>query len=71
TTDKWNIGDAAADYIFTGHQLLSFELPGTLQVICYPASWALAADKSKYHPIFSGSGYIQTIQKDAAINFVY
>ncbi len=70
TTDKWNIGDAAADYIFTGHQLLSFELPGTLQVICYPASWALAADKSKYHPIFSGSGYVQAIQKDAAINFV-
>jgi len=26
-TDKWNISDAAADYIFTGNQLLDFELP--------------------------------------------
>ncbi|WP_298390843.1 (E)-4-hydroxy-3-methylbut-2-enyl-diphosphate synthase [Hydrotalea sp.] len=70
TTDKWNIGDAAADYIFTGHQLLPFELPGTLQVICYPATRALASNKSKYHPIFSGSGYLQAEEKDAAINFV-
>ncbi|HSU27717.1 MAG TPA: (E)-4-hydroxy-3-methylbut-2-enyl-diphosphate synthase, partial [Chitinophagaceae bacterium] len=29
-TDKWNIGDAAADYVFSGKQLLDFELPGTL-----------------------------------------
>ena len=34
-TDKWNIGDAAADYIFTGHQTIDFALPGTLKVICY------------------------------------
>ncbi|MFZ1532746.1 MAG: (E)-4-hydroxy-3-methylbut-2-enyl-diphosphate synthase, partial [Chitinophagaceae bacterium] len=26
-TDKWTIGDAAADFIFTGHQLLDFALP--------------------------------------------
>ena len=34
-----HIGDAAADYIFTGHQLLDFALPGTLKVIVYPAAW--------------------------------
>ena len=38
-TDKWTIGDAAADYIFTGHQLLDFALPGTFKVIVYPAAW--------------------------------
>jgi (E)-4-hydroxy-3-methylbut-2-enyl-diphosphate synthase len=69
-TDKWNISDAAADYIFTGHQLLNFELPGTLQVICYPATWALANDKNKYHPVFSSSGYLQAKKRDAHINFV-
>src|SRR5689334_18326060 len=52
TLDKWNISDAAADYIFTGHQLLNFDLPGTLKVIIYPAAWALAEDKTKYFPIF-------------------
>ncbi|WP_315819766.1 flavodoxin-dependent (E)-4-hydroxy-3-methylbut-2-enyl-diphosphate synthase [Paraflavitalea speifideaquila] len=35
-TDKWNISDAAADYIFTGNKLIDFALPGTLKVISYP-----------------------------------
>ncbi len=33
-TDKWNIGDAAADYIFFNHEI-DFALPGTLKIICY------------------------------------
>ena len=56
-TDKWNIGDAAADYIFTGHQLLDFALPGTLKVIVYPAAWELANDQTKYFPIYSDSWF--------------
>jgi (E)-4-hydroxy-3-methylbut-2-enyl-diphosphate synthase len=43
--DKWNISDAAADYVFTGHNILPFALPGTLKVIVYPATWLLAEDK--------------------------
>ena len=38
-TDKWNISDAAADYIFTGNQLIDFALPGTLKIIVYPDTW--------------------------------
>ncbi len=38
-TDKWNISDTAADYVFTGNQILNFTLPGTLKVIVYPATW--------------------------------
>ncbi len=49
-TDKWNISDGAADYIYTGNQRLPFELPGTLQVICTEATWLQAANKTKYHP---------------------
>lgn len=69
-TDKWTISDAAADYIFTGHQLLNFALPGTLKVITYPAAWADAADKEKYYPIFEGSGYVQAGLKSSTLNFV-
>lgn len=69
-TDKWTIGDAAADYVFTGHQLLEFALPGTLKVIAYPAAWALATDKEKYLPIFSDSGYAQATLKSDKLNFV-
>ncbi len=51
-TDKWNISDGAADYIYTADQILSFALPGTLQVITSYETWQSADDKSKYHPYF-------------------
>ena len=69
-TDKWNISDGAADYVFTGHQLLNFELPGTLKVITYPAAWIDAKDETKYFPIFDGGGYAEALQKSEIINFV-
>ncbi len=68
-TDKWNIGDAAADYIFTGHQLLDFALPGTLKVIVYPGAWS-GADKTTYYPIFQDSGFAAAEEKSEYINFV-
>jgi (E)-4-hydroxy-3-methylbut-2-enyl-diphosphate synthase len=69
-TDKWTIGDAAADYIFTGHQLLGFALPGTLKVIVYPAAWELAADQSKYFPIYGDNGFADAEIKNDRLNFV-
>lgn len=51
-TDKWNISDGAADYIFTGNQLLSFNLPGTLKVLTDHQTWLTATDKEKYFPVF-------------------
>ncbi len=69
-TDKWNIGDAAADYIFTGHQLLNFALPGTLKVIVYPAAWQLAEDKMKYFPIYEDSGFAAADAVSDTLNFV-
>ncbi len=77
-TDKWTIGDAAADYIFTGHQLLDFALPGTLKVIVYPAAWQLAKAPSPtlegwgeaYFPIYSDSGYAEAEAKSDKLNFV-
>ncbi|MDP4263457.1 MAG: (E)-4-hydroxy-3-methylbut-2-enyl-diphosphate synthase [Bacteroidota bacterium] len=70
TTDKWNIGDAAADYIFTGHQLLNFALPGTLKVIVYADAWQKAGDKTKYFPLFDQSGYAFAREKSQSLNFV-
>jgi len=69
-TDKWTIGDAAADYIFTGHQLLDFALPGTLKVIVYPATYAQVEDKKSYFPIFDRAGFATAKQKSEGINFV-
>ena len=72
-TDKWNIGDAAADYIFTGNQELSFALPGTLKVIVQYHTWLQATDKEKYFPYFDIQGYLAARQEKrlARINFVH
>ena len=70
TTDKWTISDMAADYIFTGNQLLDFALPGTVKVIVYPATWDLAGDKKSYFPIFEDSGYVNATSKSDELNFV-
>lgn len=69
-TDKWNISDSAADYIFTGNQLLDFQLPGTLKVIVYPGAWEEATNKQKYVPVFSDKGYHEAAAKSDEINFV-
>jgi (E)-4-hydroxy-3-methylbut-2-enyl-diphosphate synthase len=57
-TDKWNIADAAADYIYTGTNLLPFALPGTLRVICDEQVWPSAGDKEKYHPLYTNDNYL-------------
>ncbi len=69
-SDKWHISDAAADYVFTGNQLLSFDLPGTLKVITYPNTCENALDKEKYFPIFDGLGYLSATEKNNSLNFV-
>jgi (E)-4-hydroxy-3-methylbut-2-enyl-diphosphate synthase len=69
-TDKWSISDTAADYIFTGHNILDFSLPGTLKVIVYPATWMMEEDKEKYFPIFDDVGYTQAEYKSNELNFV-
>jgi (E)-4-hydroxy-3-methylbut-2-enyl-diphosphate synthase len=69
-TDKWNIGDAAADYIFC-NAALDFDLPGTLKVILYQEPWLTAADKTKYVPIFESDQYMDdAIEKSLLMNFV-
>ena len=55
--DKWNISDAAADYIFTANQEPGFALPGTLKVIMYYRAWLNTPDKEKYFPILEAHQY--------------
>jgi (E)-4-hydroxy-3-methylbut-2-enyl-diphosphate synthase len=60
-TDKWNISDGAADYIFTGNQLLSFNLPGTLKVLTDHQTWLTASDKEKYFPVFQYHQFAESV----------
>ncbi len=59
-SDKWNIGDGAADYLYTGDSILDFQLPGTLQVICDYHIWQTTRDKQKYFPLLRTGEYLST-----------
>jgi len=69
-TDKWNISDMAADYIFTGDQIPDFALPGTLKVIVDSATWKNATDHEKYFPIDDVKTYLNGTVKSNKLNFV-
>lgn len=69
-TDKWNIGDAAADFIYTGSKDLNFSLPGTLRVICDYAAWLQKPEPEKYYPLFNKSNYSAAEKKSATANFI-
>ena len=73
TTGKWTIADIAADYVFTGHTILDFAVPGTLKVIVYPAAWLKVNDKTRYYPIYDAKNFLATYEEGEAIsqmNFV-
>ena len=56
--DKWNISEAAADYIFTANQEINFALPGTLKVLANHDAWINANDREKYFPVLEAGQYI-------------
>ncbi|SRR5579871_2977459 len=68
--DKWNIGDGAADYIYTANKILHFELPGTLKIICNYETWLRVTDKEKYFPLFKSNEFITATQHAASMNFI-
>lgn len=80
-TDKWNISDAAADFIYAGSRPVSFSLPGTLNVILDAAVWQKERDSAtgveaarlfaeKQFPIYDVSDYITASTKSEVLNFV-
>lgn len=77
TTDKWNIGDAAADYIYTANKLLDFHLPGTLKIICNAKTWLeekeqLVNEEGVQYafPFFEGVEYLEVSEKSSKQNFI-
>jgi (E)-4-hydroxy-3-methylbut-2-enyl-diphosphate synthase len=67
-TDKWSIGDAAADYVYTGSTPISFALPGTLKNIVQAAAWQQGSES--VFPIFDIVDFVGSTAKSDRINFV-
>jgi (E)-4-hydroxy-3-methylbut-2-enyl-diphosphate synthase len=69
-TDKWNISDGAADFIYTGNKQPRFAVPGTLKVICDYETWLDTDDKSTFFPLYQSNAYLLHNERSATLNFV-
>jgi len=69
-TDKWHIGDQAADYIFTGDSIPDFELPGTAGIICHSEQWIAQGAPAHVFPLFTAQSFLSTEKKSGLLNFV-
>ncbi|MBS1660067.1 MAG: (E)-4-hydroxy-3-methylbut-2-enyl-diphosphate synthase, partial [Bacteroidetes bacterium] len=69
-SDKWNIGDAAADFLYTAKKSVDFDLPGTLKLVCDHSAWLEMDDQSKYFPLFQGNEYDPAGERSDTLNFV-
>ena len=67
-TDKWAIGDAAADYVYTGSTPITFALPGTLKNIVHATAWK--QNSESIFPIFDLVDFVGATVKSDRINFV-
>lgn len=70
-TDKWNINDIAADYIYTADKKLDFHLPGTLNIICNYERWkTIIGNHDKYFPLYFGKEYLNADTRNKRLNFI-
>ncbi|HLA58325.1 MAG TPA: (E)-4-hydroxy-3-methylbut-2-enyl-diphosphate synthase [Puia sp.] len=75
-TDKWNIGDAAADYIYTADKIPDFDLPGTCRIICNYKSWKnlkggkTIAGEEKYFPLLQRIQLEENVLCSPTMNFL-
>ncbi|MCY7410533.1 MAG: (E)-4-hydroxy-3-methylbut-2-enyl-diphosphate synthase [Chitinophagales bacterium] len=70
TTDKWNISDMAADYIFIGDHELNFELPGTLSIIQNFSSLKNNFGNEKCYPLYSVTEYLKKEINTSTLHFI-
>jgi (E)-4-hydroxy-3-methylbut-2-enyl-diphosphate synthase len=68
--DKWNIGDAALDFIYLGSGDISYALPGTLKKIFDYKFWLRLEDKSSSFPLFTADEYLDSEKRSGKTNFL-
>lgn len=68
--DKWNISDAAADYVFVGNNAVDFDIPGTLGVIYNSTIWETINNPVRQYPLFYGNEYFNSTKIHPDLNFI-
>jgi (E)-4-hydroxy-3-methylbut-2-enyl-diphosphate synthase len=70
-TDKWNISDAAPDFIDLVKDDVNFALPGTLKKLFDYDVWSKLDNKSGSYPLFPSNAYLEAKEKSETLNFVF
>lgn len=69
--DKWNITDAACDYVFLGDKTINFEVPGTLGLVYNYKTWIKERRTLNAYPFLSVKEYLTATTLSDKINIVY
>lgn len=66
-SDKWNLKDAAADFIYLGSRNVPFELPLNLKAVYDSGYWR---ENRQGYPLFTFEEYLRAENKSSELNFV-
>jgi (E)-4-hydroxy-3-methylbut-2-enyl-diphosphate synthase len=70
TTDKWNLADQSADYIYAGNHEITFETPGTLGVIYNSETWLKNNSQVRCYPLYCADEFFRAEKTSEHLNFV-
>jgi len=68
--DKWNMGEMACDYLYTGDLTPDFQIPGTLGILCNADTWQRNKQKPRLYPVWSVTDYMAVTNHSEKINFI-
>ncbi len=68
--DKWNIADAAPEFIYLADRDISFALPGTLGKILDSSAWQALKNRDGAFPLYDPAQYLNAETRSDRINFV-
>lgn len=69
-TDKWNLSDMAADFVYMGKQHIDFASPSGLKFIYDAEFWNSLEDKHSGYPLYYFNEYRNAVEKSPLFNFV-
>jgi (E)-4-hydroxy-3-methylbut-2-enyl-diphosphate synthase len=69
-SDKWNLSDTAADFIYLGKNILPYDCPNGLNAIYDFDVWKDLKNKYNSYPMFSFDEYNNSSIKSEELNFV-
>lgn len=69
-TDKYNIDDQAADYVYFGFETNHPALLPSLGIIYEARAWEKLPIEAKKHPIFAWNDWLKATKKHPTLNFV-